>query len=142
MTPLSGAAAAPLLAALHAAADPAAWDQAAFASLLDLPGCFAFAEAEGFVLARVAADEAEILMLAVLPAARRQGLGRRLLRAAAREAALRGAAALYLEVAATNLPARALYDGAGFAEVGRRKRYYPDGADAIVMRLTPAACGS
>jgi ribosomal-protein-alanine N-acetyltransferase len=46
----------------------------------------------------------------------------------------RGAAAMFLEVAAGNTPALALYAREGFAEVGRRRRYYADGADALVLR--------
>jgi ribosomal protein S18 acetylase RimI-like enzyme len=51
------------------------------------------------------------------------------------EAAKRGAMDLFLEVAEPNLAARALYAGAGADEVGRRRRYYADGADALVLRL-------
>lgn len=141
-----GPEAAPLLAALHAAAFPPAesWGPDAIALLLDLPGAFARcavapggeASPQGFVLARVAADEAEILTLAVPPAARRRGIGAALLRAAAAEAEARGAAALFLEVSAANAAARALYATAGFVEVGRRRRYYADGADALVLRLS------
>ena len=105
-----------------------------------MPGCFALATDAGFVLARQAADEAEILMLAVLPAARRQGLGRRLVEACAAEAARHGATTLFLEVAAGNDAARALYRATGFAQVGRRRGYYADGADALVLRrpLSPS----
>jgi [ribosomal protein S18]-alanine N-acetyltransferase len=42
---------------------------------------------------------------------------------------------LFLEVATTNTGARALYRRTGLVEVGRRRRYYPDGSDAIVLRL-------
>jgi ribosomal-protein-alanine N-acetyltransferase len=52
---------------------------------------------------------------------------------------LRGAAAMFLEVSDRNLPARALYAAAGFAEVGRRRRYYADGSDALVLRRGLAA---
>jgi ribosomal-protein-alanine N-acetyltransferase len=148
-----GAAAAPMLAVLHAASfeDGQAWGPDAIALMLALPGAFALcAEAEadagglqGFVMARVAADEAEILTLAVPPPARRRGLGLALMRAALAEAAARGARAMFLEVAAGNEAARALYGALGFAEVGRRRRYYADGADAVVLRrdLAAAACG-
>jgi ribosomal-protein-alanine N-acetyltransferase len=48
---------------------------------------------------------------------------------------------MFLEVATNNWAARALYSAAGYAEVGRRRRYYPDGSDALVLRapLSPAA---
>jgi len=125
------------LAALHAAAFPPAdrWGAEAIALLLDLPGTFALHEPDrGFVLARVAAGEAEILTLAVHPEARRQGHGAALLAGAMAGAVARGATAMFLEVAEGNAAARALYARAGFAEVGRRRRYYPDGGDALVLR--------
>jgi len=95
----------------------------------------------GMVLARVAADQAEILALAVIPAVRRQGRGAALLAAAEARAAAAGAAAMFLEVAEPNAPARSLYARAGYAPAGRRRAYYPDGADALVLRksLSPAA---
>ncbi|WP_198376957.1 GNAT family N-acetyltransferase, partial [Roseomonas rubea] len=71
----------------------------------------------------------------VRPGARRAGLGRALMRALAAEAARRGAAELFLEVSEANGSARALYTGLGAAETGRRRRYYPDGSDALVLRL-------
>jgi len=139
----AGAADAPALAALHAAAFPPgeAWGPDAIALMLAMPGAFGlWREEEGFVLARAAAGEAEILTLAVAPAARRQGLGAALLAGAMAAALARGAAAMFLEVAEGNAAARALYRGLGFTEVGRRRRYYPDGSDALVLRreLAPA----
>lgn len=86
------------------------------------------------VVAR-AADEVEIHDLAVHPGARRRGLARRLLGHALAEAERAGALAAFLEVRASNLPARSLYSGLGFLEVGRRRGYYraPD-EDALVFR--------
>ena len=101
-----------------------------------MPGTFGLVEAQGgMLLARVAADEAEVLTLAVLPALRRQGLGRALLQAAMAEARRRGAASMTLEVAVDNVAARDLYTSAGFTQVGRRRRYYANGADALVLRV-------
>ncbi len=82
----------------------------------------------GYVIAWVIAEEAEVLTLAVDPAARRRGVGRALL-----EAALAGAHRAHLEVRADNAAARALYEGFGFAVVGRRRAYYADGEDALLM---------
>lgn len=108
--------------------------------LLSLPGHFGLLATPagapaGFVLGRASAGEAEVLTIAVGPAARRGGLGRALMRALMAEAARRGAVDLFLEVSETNAPARALYAGLGAAEAGRRRRYYPDGSDALVLRL-------
>ncbi|TQF76591.1 ribosomal-protein-alanine acetyltransferase, partial [Elioraea sp. Yellowstone] len=55
--------------------------------------------------------------------------------AAAAEAQARGAGRLFLEVAVGNAAARRLYGRLGFREVGQRRGYYPDGADALVLAL-------
>jgi ribosomal-protein-alanine N-acetyltransferase len=136
------AADAPALAALHAAAFAGgeAWGPDAIRLMLEMPGAFGLhLPGRGFVLARVAAGEAEILTLAVAPAARRRGSGAALLAAALAGAAARGAGEMFLEVSEANGPARALYAAAGFAEAGRRRRYYADGADALVLRRGLAA---
>lgn len=131
-----------LLAALHDTAFPPAecWDDAAMEAVLAMPGVLVGlgrfgvgALPEGFVIGRVAADEAEILTLAVAGAARRQGLGRALLDWLAGQVAARGATRLILDVSADNQAAQALYRGAGFSEIGRRRAYYSDGADALVL---------
>lgn len=127
------------LAALHRAAFtmPRPWSADEFAALLSAPQSFLLAEPSGFLLGRVIADEAELLTLAVAPQARRQGTGARLVARFAETARARGATTAFLEVAASNLPARALYAAAGWIEAGRRPRYYhaPDGGteDALVM---------
>ncbi len=122
------------LARLHAASFERAWDAATLSDMLAAPGAFAFIHADGFVLARAAADEAEILTLAVAPNARGKGLGRALLQAAIDKARAMGAATMFLEVGADNPHALALYAGLGFAKVGTRKSYY-EGRDALVLRL-------
>ena len=132
-----GAALAPL-AALHAACFPDPWSVRAIEELLVTPGTFAFASEDGFLLARAAGGEAEILTLAVAPSARHQGTGRQLVEAAADHAVRLGAQNLFLEVGAANRAARALYDRLGFAEVGQRRGYYSQGRekpeDALVLR--------
>jgi ribosomal-protein-alanine N-acetyltransferase len=135
----AGIAQAAALAAVHETAFPPndCWETESIARALSIPGCFAFLDpCGGMVMARVAADEAEILTLAVAPKARRQGIGRRLLSAAAGEAAARGARALFLEVSECNEAARLLYSHAGFTQVGRRDRYYADGSAALVLSIT------
>ncbi len=123
------------LAALHRQCFPDAWDAAAISALLVTPGTFAYAHADGFVLARAAAGEAEILTLAVVPQARGRGLGRALLQAALKRAQGAGANATFLEVGTDNPAALALYAGLGFTKVGDRKGYY-EGRDALVLRLS------
>jgi ribosomal-protein-alanine N-acetyltransferase len=96
-------------------------------------------DGEGELLAwagvRVVGDSAEVLTVGVIPAARRRGIGRRLLRALLTEASARGAREAFLEVRVDNLAARRLYAADGFAQVGRRRGYYDAGrVDAVVMR--------
>jgi ribosomal-protein-alanine N-acetyltransferase len=111
------------------------WGADAIGLQLALPGAFGWiAPAGGMILARVAADEAEILTLAVDPTVQRHGFGRALLGQALATARQRGASAAFLEVASANAPARALYAAAGFAMVGRRPGYYPEGGDALVLQ--------
>ncbi len=141
-----------LLAAIHAEAFAEPWPPAAFAELLTRPGSFALLAAGaraarpetaplGFILCRAAGGECEILTFAVLPAIRRQGVAKALLEAALAKAAKLGAEAVFLEVAADNAAARALYERAGFAAAGRRAAYYHRengrSADALVMRRGP-----
>ena len=80
-------------------------------------------------------DEAHISAVAVAVEARRRGHGRRLVRALVALAGSLGAEAVTLEVRTSNGAARALYRGCGFEEVGERRRYYPDGEDAVIMTL-------
>ena len=129
-----------VLARLHATSFADAWSAEWIAKLLALPGTFVFladGESGGFVLVRAAGGEAEILTLAVAPAARRRGIGTVLISAACRRAQEMGAGAMFLEVGRTNEPAKALYTRLGFREVGRRRGYYqePGGSneDALVF---------
>ena len=123
------------LAALHAEAFDRPWSEADIAAVMAGHGALALVvEAQGFILCRAIAGEAEILTLAVAPAARRLGVGRALVEAAAGLAATRAAGSLFLEVAHDNVAALALYASAGFERVGLRRGYYATGADAVVMR--------
>jgi len=121
------------LARLHAACFAESWSAASLRGLFAGPGVFAFACADGFILAREAGGEAEILTLAVAPPARRQGIARRLVQSAAAHAAGLGAGILFLEVATDNQAAIGLYEGLGFIPAGRRKAYY-GAQDALVLK--------
>jgi ribosomal-protein-alanine N-acetyltransferase len=131
---------APGLAALHAEAFTDPWTTEALSRLMTIKGAFALANEDGFVLARALAGEAEVLTLAVRPAARRQGLGRALVEAVATRAIDAGARSLFLEVAADNGAALGLYRECGFVPVGRRGAYYRRASgpamDALVLRRT------
>jgi [ribosomal protein S18]-alanine N-acetyltransferase len=123
------------LAALHATSFADAWSAAAIRDLFAGPGVFAYAHADGFILARAVGGEAEILTLAVLPERRRQGIGSALVRRAATHAQGLGAVTLFLEVAKDNEAALPLYRGLGFKPVGLRKAYY-GGRDAEVLKVS------
>ena len=135
------------MAALHARCftTPRPWTAAEFAALLAEPLVFATLAETGFALGRVVADETELLTIAVAPEARRNGEGRVLLDRFLRAARARGAGTAFLEVAADNAAALALYQRSGFAEAGRRRGYYHSPGnppvDALVMVKSLAAHG-
>ncbi|MFN0191564.1 MAG: tRNA (adenosine(37)-N6)-threonylcarbamoyltransferase complex dimerization subunit type 1 TsaB [Aestuariivirga sp.] len=139
----AGPEAAALLASLHGACFDRPWTEEALRSLLGTPGSAAWivsagGEPTGFTLIRAAADEAEILTLAVIPARRRLGHAAALVAALKAHAGRAGLRHLHLEVAASNEAARKLYAKAGFSVSGERKGYYAreDGPPeaAILMR--------
>lgn len=127
------------MAATHAAAFTEArpWTAAEFSNLLGQKFCHALGDANCFSLIRVIADEAELLTIATHPDAQRQGLAYACMNEWQQTAAALGAVRGFLEVAADNHPARALYSACGFEPCGLRTGYYArfDGkpVDAILM---------
>ena len=112
-----------------------AWSTEVFATQISFPGVFGLiAEKQGFILARVAADEAEILTVCVAPKQRRLGVARKLLEGAEHLASDWGAVSLFLEVSNHNHAAFDLYRSGGYERVGVRKRYYADGSDGVILR--------
>ena len=121
-----------------------AWSALQLAGSLGQPGSFARqaidgrGEVAGFTLCRVAGPEVELLLIAVSPHHRGQGIGHSLLETVCNDAYRRGASDLFLEVRENNLVARALYRRLGFVDVGRRPDYYAGSAGdrhaAITMR--------
>lgn len=141
MIEAANASACELLASLHARAFERPWGASEIAKLLENSAVFALiarADApQGFVLAWAAAGDAELLTVAVVPEARRKGVGASLVTSAGVAALVRGAASMHLEVAEDNEAARALYRKLGYEEAGRRHAYYAGeggSVDAIVMR--------
>ncbi|WP_424969561.1 ribosomal protein S18-alanine N-acetyltransferase [Dinoroseobacter sp. S76] len=128
------------MAEIHAASfiTPRPWSAHEFADLLARADCFQVALPGGFAIGQVLGPEVELLTLAVDPTQRRQGLARSLMTAFHAEAHAREAEEVFLEVAAENTPARALYESCGYTQAGRRRRYYrhPDGSrsDALILR--------
>jgi ribosomal-protein-alanine N-acetyltransferase len=130
-------------AKLHADLFDPAWDARSFASLLGQPAALAFVARQGapgetvaFILGQVAADEAEILTLGVHAGWRRQGVASRLIEALIAAARAAGARALFLDVAAANTAALALYRRLRFEERGRRRAYYVTANAAPVDAVT------
>ncbi|MCA9542375.1 MAG: ribosomal protein S18-alanine N-acetyltransferase [Myxococcales bacterium] len=91
---------------------------------------------------RVVLDEVELIEIAVAAARRRQGHGRRLMDHLIGQGRDLGAAVIHLEVRADNAAARALYEAFGFGATGLRRRYYRDGADAVLYQLLLARHGA
>ncbi len=120
------------IAKLHRACFPAKpWTAAEFADLKK-SGCDIIISQNGFIVWRQTLDEAEIITIGVAPAARRGGIAAAMLGLVENDVKKRAGKKIFLEVAETNAPARALYKSAGYAEIGRRRGYY-DGVDAILM---------
>ena len=99
--------------------------------ILELDG-----EAVGFAITTVLFEDAELPKIAVLQEKRGFGLGKILLSALEQEAKTRGATAMFLEVRVGNVPARKLYEVSGYTTLRVRKKYYPDGEDALEMKKT------
>lgn len=124
---------------LEAACFADAWTMNTLQSTLDDAKsltCVAQVEQEiaGYASGWTIGDEGEVTRVAVHPHWRGRGFGRNLLQHLQEESARRGARTLFLEVRESNVAALQLYRGCGWIEVGRRKRYYADGEDALVMR--------
>jgi ribosomal-protein-alanine N-acetyltransferase len=134
------------IAALHARLFDPPWDEESVARLTEHPAAAAFVAQlrdpkvmVGFVIAQIAADEAEILSIGVAPEWQRRGIARHMVEGLIRAARRAEVKRLFLEVAADNIAALRLYKGLGFAAAGRRRAYYrrPGGQpiDAMVLAL-------
>lgn len=136
-----------LLAGLHAESFKAPWDQPwsaqSFAEILAMPGAHGWLMTRGeapigFLLAHFTLDEGEILLTGIVPAAQRRGHAGRLMRVLIESARAAGIGTLFLEHAAGNTAAAALYRRFGFSAIGRRRGYYERRGggreDAIALR--------
>ncbi len=132
-----------VLAKLHAQGFRRGWPREDFAAYIagrDTPvyvACDAKRKIAGFAMLRLAADEAELITIAVDSRWRRKGVGAAIMHALCADLMLTPARRLFLEVAEDNPAAIRLYGRLGFARIGERQGYYPheDGrpATAIVM---------
>jgi len=133
---------APRLAQLHGSSFHRGWGESEFEHMLTERNTLVHRlrvgrKTIGFAVSRMAADEAEILSIAIDAPYRGKGLSRTLLLTHLGHLAGRGVRTIFLEVEENNQPARRLYDWAGFSVVGRRDRYYRQDAEqlnALLMR--------
>lgn len=89
----------------------------------------------GYVGSQSVPPEADVMNIAVAPEYRRQGIGSALIKALTELLHTKGIESLFLEVRASNDPAINLYQGFGFVQVGRRKKYYVNPTeDALILR--------
>ncbi|MFW6021827.1 MAG: ribosomal protein S18-alanine N-acetyltransferase [Guyparkeria sp.] len=131
----------PEIVAIEEAAHPYPWSEAIFEDCLRagyrLDGAFDGGQLVGYSVVMAVLDEWHLLNLCVDPAVQRRGVGRFLLERLLESAVAAEARCLLLEVRAGNRAAIALYESAGFADIGHRKAYYPapnGREDARVMR--------
>jgi len=126
----------PAIVALEAAGAHAPWSEQQIISALERGLALLFGDPIcGHILCAMPPGDAEIWTVVVHPSARRRGIAQQLLHAAEAAWRERGATEAFLEVREDNAPAIHLYQRHGWEEVGRRRRYYRDGTDALVMRL-------
>ncbi len=130
----------PAVMGVETAAYPHPWTEGIFRDCLRVGYCcwvlMASGEIVGYGVMSVAAGECHILNMCVHPQARRQGLGRRILRRLLASGRSRNADTAFLEVRASNRAALGLYSQEGFCKVGGRRGYYPlaaDREDAVIM---------
>lgn len=97
-------------------------------------GCEIVASENGFIVWRTVLDESEIITVGVHPDARGTGIAIAMLGIMENEVKKIGAKKIFLEVSHTNTPAIGLYEKCGFTIIGKRKNYYHDGTDAILMQ--------
>jgi ribosomal-protein-alanine N-acetyltransferase len=128
---------------LEGAPEAALWSEEALAAALG-HGSEVFLVArgahgiEGFILGRIAGDEAEILNLAVKEEFRRRGAGSSLVKAILAGCESSGCTRVFLEVRESNQGGVAFYQGLGFRQIGRREGYYRDPAEAALILARPA----
>ena len=121
------------------------WSEAMLREEIESPDALVLLAAEGnegenvigFAVFHLAGDQAELYQIAVSPAFRRCGTARKLLQAGGTWAVEKACGEVFLEVRASNTPAAALYESAGFEPIGRRRSYYTEPVeDALLYRKT------
>ena len=131
----------PQIAALEAATFSLPWDEAAIRGEMENPLALWLAAVGedgtvlGYVGSQTCFEDADILNVAVVPAARRRGIAAALMRELEVRLAPKGVERITLEVRASNVPAIRLYEGLGYTQVGLRKGYYEKPReDALILQ--------
>jgi len=130
----------PQVAALERKCFSDPWSEQSLAGELDNPlslwlVCQVDGEVWGYVGSQTVLGETDMMNVAVLPRARRQGIAQRLILALVAQLKQQGSGCLSLEVRPSNAPAVALYQGLGFSQVGRRPNYYRHPKeDGLILR--------
>jgi ribosomal-protein-alanine N-acetyltransferase len=133
-----------VIAVLHKACFREIWNERSIAEILKMAGAIGLLigankkRPQGFILLRVAADEAEIISIGVVPEARKKGLASTLLLESIKRAVMSNAIKMLFEVAEDNNAARAFYEKFGFQIIGRRPGYYRRSSknlDALIYSL-------
>ena len=114
-----------------------AWSEAEFSAMLSASNSLSVTCDNGFAVGQVILDEAELFLIMIKPEHRKQGVGHRILTTFEQQAFQNNIRRIILEVAYSNVAARALYTSNGYQQIAVRKNYYtfPNGrrVDAIVM---------
>ena len=134
-----------VIAAIHRVCFEESWNEKSIAEILKMAGaigllvCAKNKRPKGFILLRIAADEAEIISIGIVPESRQKGFASILLQKAIKLVVMSNVIKMLFEVAEDNIAARALYEKFGFQIVGRRSGYYRHSSkkklDAIIYSL-------
>lgn len=116
------------------------WSEDDYAAHIKSQSGITISDDAGFVIGQIAADQAEIITLGVLPEYRKKGHGTELIVSFELKARSKGAAEIFLEVSAQNSAALGLYKANNFESVGRRRKYYKNAqglaVDAFILKKT------
>ena len=117
----------------------APWQEETFSLGMSLPISHYFVyeeegEIAGYFCGTILFEDAEVQNVATAPKFRQKGIGQALMEFFENTAKEKGAENCFLEVRVGNSPARSLYEKRGYEQIGIRKKYYPDGEDALVMK--------
>lgn len=133
------------VAVLEAESFPCPWKRDYFGSEIGAPGRFnrvvrdSRGQLVAYVFCAYGGGEFHVHKIAVDPAFRGRGIARILMAEVLDRARLSRSEEVYLEVRPSNTAARQLYESLGFRQVDRRRDYYSDGEDALVLSLPISA---